>query len=162
MYPSGAQLMEAMKPDARADMRLIARLPAHVVAALDHLTPAERAGVQAALDLFTRHERAAEAIPGPEPLFGDVEREILPLAEELSLGVVVMRPFGEGTLMKLRPILKFVFSLRSDVSGLAAFCIGFAGRNVWTRLLFQSRQLAPKHQVLRVGPLGFEPRTSGL
>jgi aryl-alcohol dehydrogenase-like predicted oxidoreductase len=37
------------------------------------------------------------------PLQRDVEREILPLAQDLNLGVVVMRPFGEGGLFRRVP-----------------------------------------------------------
>ena len=37
------------------------------------------------------------------PLQLEVEHEILPLAADLGLGVVVMRPFAEGELMRHRP-----------------------------------------------------------
>jgi diketogulonate reductase-like aldo/keto reductase len=37
------------------------------------------------------------------PMENAVEQAILPLADELNIGVVVMRPFGEGELMRRQP-----------------------------------------------------------
>ena len=37
------------------------------------------------------------------PLERDVERELLPLAADLNIGVVVMRPFAEGSLLRRGP-----------------------------------------------------------
>jgi aryl-alcohol dehydrogenase-like predicted oxidoreductase len=46
------------------------------------------------------------------PLQREVERDILPLAADLSLGVVVMRPFAEGALLRRPPSSRDLEPLR--------------------------------------------------
>jgi aryl-alcohol dehydrogenase-like predicted oxidoreductase len=48
------------------------------------------------------------------PLERDVERAVLPLAEELGLGVVLMRPFGRGSVLRRWPS-------QADLAPLASF-----------------------------------------
>src|SRR3954465_15119091 len=55
----------------------------------------------------------------------EVEREILPLASELGLGVVVMRPFGEGGLLRRMPSA-------DELAPLAAF-----GVRTWPQALLK-------------------------
>lgn len=91
----------------------------NLVAWPDHLPMLERARDAGTVDLIgaTHWSSGAfadlaavmrtgrvDAIQVPyNPAEVEVEREILPLAAELGLGVVVMRPFGEGTLLRADP-----------------------------------------------------------
>ncbi len=59
------------------------------------------------------------------PVQREVEREILPLAADLGLGVVVMRPFAEGDLMR-RP------SRAADLAPIRAF-----GVETWAQALLK-------------------------
>jgi hypothetical protein len=51
------------------DAEILDRLPPHVLAALDHLTRAEREGVLAAVGAFARHELEGSAIPSAQSLY---------------------------------------------------------------------------------------------
>lgn len=59
------------------------------------------------------------------PFERDVERTILPVAEERGLGVIVMRPFGEGSLLKHTPS-------DADLAPLAPF-----GVRTWAQALLK-------------------------
>jgi hypothetical protein len=59
----------AWQPQDEEDVRILDLLPPHVLAALDHLTRAERDGVLAAVRAFSHHEREGNAIPATESLY---------------------------------------------------------------------------------------------
>jgi aryl-alcohol dehydrogenase-like predicted oxidoreductase len=66
------------------------------------------------------------------PLQREVEREILPLAADLGLGVVVMRPFAEGELMRHMPS-------ESDLAPLIPFGITTWGQALIKWILSDAR-----------------------
>lgn len=66
------------------------------------------------------------------PIQREVEKEILPLAADLGLGVVVMRPFAEGELMRHKPS-------ESDLAPLKPFGITTWGQALIKWILSDTR-----------------------
>lgn len=66
------------------------------------------------------------------PIQREVEKEILPLAADLGLGVVVMRPFAEGELMRRKPS-------ESDLAPLKAFGVTTWGQALIKWILSDTR-----------------------
>ena len=66
------------------------------------------------------------------PIQREVEKEILPLAADLGLGVLVMRPFAEGELMRHKPS-------ESDLAPLKAFGITTWGQALIKWILSDTR-----------------------
>jgi aryl-alcohol dehydrogenase-like predicted oxidoreductase len=91
----------------------------NLVAWTAHLPMLEAARAQGLVGLIGATHYAAAALPDLaelmatgridtvqvpyNPLQREVERRILPLAEELGLGVLLMRPLGEGRLVRRQP-----------------------------------------------------------
>jgi aryl-alcohol dehydrogenase-like predicted oxidoreductase len=66
------------------------------------------------------------------PFQREVEKEILPLAADLGLGVVVMRPFAEGELMRYKPS-------ESDLAPLKSFGVTTWGQALIKWILSDTR-----------------------
>jgi aryl-alcohol dehydrogenase-like predicted oxidoreductase len=75
-------------------------------------------------EVMTTGRIAAIQIPY-NPLQREVERTILPLAADMGIGVIVMRPFGEGTLLRRVPSA-------ADLAPLAPF-----GVTTWPQALLK-------------------------
>jgi aryl-alcohol dehydrogenase-like predicted oxidoreductase len=94
-----------------AQLALIERLVAERkvrIAAATHYDPSRFGDLRRVID-----SGRIQAIQVPyNPREREVERELLPLATERGLGVIVMRPFAQGALMKRPPSIDALAPLR--------------------------------------------------
>ncbi len=123
--------------DNRVDLYQIHNLLAwrEQLALLEQLVAEKRVGLigathysSSAFDELARVMKTGriQAIQIPyNPREREVENQILPLAADLNLGVVVMRPFGEGSLMRSPPS-------ESELAPLKPF-----GVNTWAQALLK-------------------------
>jgi aryl-alcohol dehydrogenase-like predicted oxidoreductase len=86
----------------REQLRLLEELRDRGAVAAVGATDNGRGGLGELAQVMRSGRIAAVQIPY-NPLQREVEERILPLAEDLGLGVVVMRPFAEGALMSRTP-----------------------------------------------------------
>jgi aryl-alcohol dehydrogenase-like predicted oxidoreductase len=97
-WPHQIELIERLRADGRV-----------ALAGATHYSPSAFGALAEAM-----RSGRLDAIQVPyNPLEREVEREILPLAEELGIGVLVMRPFGEGALTRRPPEARELEPLRA-------------------------------------------------
>jgi aryl-alcohol dehydrogenase-like predicted oxidoreductase len=87
-WPKRLDLLERLKDEGKVD-----------VVGATHWQPS----AFGELARVMRSGRVAAVQVPYNPLEREVERDILPLAEDLGIGVVVMRPFGKGALFRRVP-----------------------------------------------------------
>lgn len=96
-WPEQLDLIERLRDEGRVGF---AGATHYSPAAFDELARVMRTGRIAAIQVpYNPHER-------------EVEHAILPLAEELGIGVLVMRPFGQGALVRRVPAAEELEPLR--------------------------------------------------
>jgi aryl-alcohol dehydrogenase-like predicted oxidoreductase len=108
----------------RAHLTLLEKMKAEGLVNAIGATHYQASGFGELQDVMKTGRIAAIQVPY-NPLERAVERAVLPLAEDLGLGVVVMRPFGEGALLRRVPTA-------SELEPFAAF-----GVTTWPQVLLK-------------------------
>ncbi|HEX6163587.1 MAG TPA: aldo/keto reductase [Vicinamibacterales bacterium] len=86
----------------RAQLDLLDELKAHGAVRAIGATHYQSTAFDELMDVMRTGRIAAIQIPY-NPRQREVERRVLPLAQDLGLGVIVMRPFAEGSLVQRSP-----------------------------------------------------------